>query len=206
MSDIPLKKDCFVTSMTVMGLKKLGMESLEWEPMVLRDAFQAAYGIEKLPQRSFDKLNCGYTLVGTNAFVSTIEGFLAGVAVMNNQLFGEEEAPYCTLEMCAWGVWEYMNLMGEIEDGKPSEEFNSDIIAYIQTVARTNGISTLPSWLKFAEPDTEALPDLSDDITVFEMYQARQADYVQSMNALVITRQEALKAELLSLEKDGIIG
>ena len=205
MIDIPLRSNCFVSSITVMALKKLGLESLEWEPMILRDAFELAYDIKKLPQRSFDKLNCGYALVGTNAFVSTIEGFLAGTSVMNNRRFEEREASFCTLEMCAWSVWEYINLMGELENGAPTEAFHSDIIKYIQSVARLNGVSTMPAWLKFAEASSEQLPDMSGDLALFEMYQARQSDYVDSMNNLVKTKQEALEAELSELETAHII-
>lgn len=205
MTEIPLKKDCFVTSLALMGVRHLGPESLDWEPEILRDAFEEAFGIQKLPQKSFDKLNCGYTLISTDAFTSTIEGFLSATCVMNNLVFDEDEAPYCTFEMCAWSIWEYMNLMGEMEDSKPTEKFNSDIIEYIQQVAKVNGISKFPIWMQFAEK-ADALPDMTGDIDVFEMYQQRQSDYVNDLYGFVNKKQADLTAELTELQKDGILG
>ena len=63
----PLKNNCFVSSITALALKTFGLESLEWEPRILRDAIESKFELKKLPQRLFDKLNCGYMLVGTNA-------------------------------------------------------------------------------------------------------------------------------------------
>ena len=154
----------------------------------------------------FDKLNCGYMLVSTDAFVSTIEGFLTATAVMNNLVFEEDTIPYCTLEQCAWSVWEYINLMGEIKDGMPTEQFCPEIITYIREVGRLNGVSTFPSWLSFANEDTGALPDLTGDISLFEMYQARQQDYISDLNGFVTTKQQELTSELLNLQQTGFLG
>ena len=189
---------CFVSTITLLGLKQLGFESLDWEPEILRDAFDSVYNC-KLGQKSFDKLNCGYSLVGTNAFSATIEGFLADTAVMNNRVFDQSEAPFCTLKMCAWSVWEYMQLLGEMEDGKPTEEFSADIATYIAEVAKLNGISEVPDWLGFARPYL-TVPDLSGDVQQFEMYQARQGNYISMLNIYVSERQELLKQQLLQLK------
>lgn len=205
MSELPIDKNSFVSTMAMLGLRALGLESLDWEPEILRDAFEDAYGIDKLSQRLFDKLNCGYMLVGTDAFTSSIEAFLSATAVMNNMVFESDEVPYCTFEMCAWSVWEYINLMGDIEDGKPTDKFSPDIILYIQKAANENGISRFPLWLKFAEPENN-LPDLSGDIDQFEMYQERQNDRISDMNGFVTRKQEELTEELTNLQKLGFLG
>ena len=189
----------------MLGMRALGLESLDWEPEILRDAFEDAYGIDKLSQRLFDKLNCGYMLVGTDAFTTSIEAFLSATAVMNNMVFESDEVPYCTFEMCAWSVWEYINLMGDIEDGKPTDQFSPEIILYIQQAANENGISRFPLWLKFAEPENN-LPDLSGDIDQFEMYQERQNDRISDMNGFVTRKQEELTEELTTLQKLGFLG
>ena len=205
MSELPINKNSFVSTMAMLGMRALGLESLDWEPEILRDAFEDAYGIDKLSQRLFDKLNCGYMLVGTDAFTTSIEAFLSATAVMNNMVFESDEVPYCTFEMCAWSVWEYINLMGDIEDGKPTDQFSSEIILYIQKAANENGISRFPLWLKFAEPENN-LPDLSGDIDQFEMYQERQNDRISDMNGFVTRKQEELTEELTNLQKLGFLG
>ena len=205
MSELPINKNSFVSTMAMLGLRALGLESLDWEPEILRDAFEDAYGIDKLSQRLFDKLNCGYMLVGTDAFTSSIEAFLSATAVMNNMVFEADEVPYCTFEMCAWSVWEYINLMGDIEDGKPTDQFSPEIILYIQKAANENGISSFPLWLKFAEPENN-LPDLSGDIDQFEMYQERQNDRISDMNGFVTRKQEELTEELTNLQNLGFLG
>lgn len=205
MSELPINKNSFVSTMAMLGMRALGLESLDWEPEILRDAFEDAYGIDKLSQRLFDKLNCGYMLVGTDAFTTSIEAFLSATAVMNNMVFEADEVPYCTFEMCAWSVWEYINLMGDIEDGKPTDQFSSEIILYIQKAANENGISRFPLWLKFAEPENN-LPDLSGDIDQFEMYQERQNDRISDMNGFVTRKQEELTEELTNLQKLGFLG
>lgn len=205
MSELPIDKNSFVSTLAMLGMRALGPESLDWEPEILRDAFEDAYGIDKLSQRLFDKLNCGYMLIGTDAFTSSIEAFLSATAVMNNMVFEADEVPYCTFEMCAWSVWEYINLMGDIEDGKPTDQFSPDIILYIQQTANENGISRFPLWLKFAEPEN-SLPDLSGDIEQFEMYQERQNDRISDMNGFVTRKQEELTEELTNLQKLGFLG
>lgn len=205
MSELPINKNSFVSTMAMLGMRALGLESLDWEPEILRDAFEDAYGIDKLSQRLFDKLNCGYMLVGTDAFTTSIEAFLSATAVMNNMVFEADEVPYCTFEMCAWSVWEYINLMGDIEDGKPTDQFSPEIILYIQKAANENGISRFPLWLKFAEPENN-LPDLSGDIDQFEMYQERQNDRISDMNGFVTRKQEELTEELTNLQKLGFLG
>lgn len=206
MSEWPLSKECFVTPVTLAALKKFGLESLEWEPEILRDAFEEQFDIKKMPQKLFDKLNCGYTLVGTDAFSSTIEGFLSSTAIMNNLVFDESEAPFCSLEMCAWAIWEYMLLLGDMEDGKPSFKFSPDIIKYIQEVARLNGVSKFPKWMSFATPEGEPMPDMTGDADLFDMYNARQEDYISDINGFVTAKQKLLNEELKKLEALKIIG
>lgn len=202
----PLKGDCFVTSVALLGLRHLGPESMAYEPEILRDAFKARFDMQRMSQKLFDKLNCGYMLVGTDAFVSTIEGFLTATAIMNNLVFEEDEIPYCTLRQCAWSVWEYINLMGEIKDGQPTEVFCPEIIEYIREAGKLNGVSQFPQWLAFANPPNGALPDLTGDISLFEMYQARQQDYIRYLNGFVAKRQDDLTQELLDLQQRGLIG
>ena len=206
MSTFPLTKECFVTSVTLTALKTFGLDSLEWEPEILRDAFEEQFQIKTMSQKLFDKLNCGYMLVGTDAFSSTIEGFLSATNIMNNLVFSEDEAPYCSLDMCAWSVWEYINLLGDVKDGKPTIEFCPDIVTYIQQVGKQNGVSKFPKWLGFADPTNAIMPDLTGDPELFSMYEARQQNYISDMNGFVTFKQNLLTQELETLQKAGILG
>lgn len=206
MSDFPLKNDCFVTSITLAGLKKLGLESLDWDPYILRDSFEDAFGIDRLSQKMFDKLNCGYTLIGTNLFPASIEGFLTSTAIMNDFVFDESEIPYCTLKQCAWSIWEYANLTGEIENDRPTEAFCPEVAQYIRTAGEINGISEFPDWMAFAvDKEGQKMPDLSSDVQLFEQYRQRQQDYVSDLNVFVAERQQKLAEELEMLKNGGFI-
>ena len=206
MSDFPLTKECFVTSVTLPAIRKFGLESLDWEPEILRDAFAEEFEMNKVPQKLFDKLNCGYMLIGTDAFTSSIEGFLSATNIMNNLVFSEDEAPYCSLEMCAWSIWEAINLLGDIENGAPTCEFCSDIVAYIREVGRLNGVSQFPKWMAFANPENMRMPDTTDDPDVFATYMNRQNDYISDLNGFVTFKQDLLTKELQTLQKAGLIG
>ena len=207
MTELPLTRDCFVTSITLAFLRKAGQEALEWDPLIVRDAFEGIFHVEKMPQRMFDKLNCGLTLIGTSSYTDTIEGFLMGTACMNNLVIDGDTAPFCTLRHCAWGVWEYANLNGDIDrNSRPTEKFSPDIIKYIQEAGKMNGVTRFPVWLDFASLPEGAQPDLSDDLTLFETYNSRQDEYVEGLNVFVTDRQNALTAELEALEKLGFIG
>lgn len=207
MKPFPLKRDCFVTSITLAFLKKYGIEALDWDPLIVRDAFEGGFRVEKMPQRMFDKLNCGLSLVGTSLYTDSIEGFLTGTACMNNRVLDGLTASFCTLEECAWGVWEYMNLNGDIDkNNQPTEKFSPDIAKYIQEAGKLNGVLKMPVWLKFAEAPDGSMPDLTGDVDLFEMWSARQENYIEDLNGYVTYRQQALADELRSLKNDGWIG
>lgn len=206
MSDFPLNSQCFVTPLALTAIKSFGLESLEWEPEILRDAFEEQFEMSKMPQKMFDKLNCGYMLIGTDAFSSTIEGFLSATAIMNNLVFAEDEIPYCSLDMCAWSVWEYDLLIGELEDGRSTAAFSPDIITYIQEVGRTNGVYQFPKWLEFANPPKDALPDLTGDADLFGAFTKRQENYISDLNGFVTEKQKELTKELQLLQEKGILG
>lgn len=206
MSDFPLTKECFVTAVTLPAIRKFGLESLDFDPDVLCQAFEEEFDIKKLPSKLADKLNCGYMLIGTDAFTSSIEGFLSATAIMNNLVFDEDEAPYCSLEMCAWSTWEYAELLGDLEDGRSTATYCSDIIAYIQEVANTNGVYKLPRWMEFANRPQERMPDITSDADQFSAWINRQDDYISDLNGFVTFKQGLLTEELKKLQEAHLIG
>jgi hypothetical protein len=202
----PLGTHCFVSSVTLPTLRQLGMESLEWDPEVLMEGFEDAFGLKKCPQKLFDKLNCGYMLLGTDMFYNSIEGFLSATAIMNDRVFDQETVPFCSLAECAWSVWEVSQLLGETKEGETTMEFSPDIVKYIQEAGRLNGVSSFPIWLSFANDDPHEYPDMAGDVSQFEMYMQRQQEYIQRLNKMVTAKQERLTAELKELEKLALVG
>ena len=81
-----------------------------------------------------------------------------------------------------------------------------DICDSITAVVIRNGVTSMPEWLKFAEKDMSALPDLTSDIDQFEMYMKRQDDYVSMLNMYVQQCQDELTAQLQQLNQLGLIG
>lgn len=206
MSKFPLGANCFVTSITLAAVRRFGDLALEWDPLVLRDGIEHALLKRKMPQRMFDKLNAGITMIATGTYTTTIEGFLMCTSVMNNKVVDEDHPPFCTLKECAWGVTEYMNLLGDMdEQGKPTETFSPDIIAYIQEAGKLNGVTKFPNCLKFAE-GTVAMPELTIDPVVFSQYMARQDEYAAELDMYVQGRQKLLAEELKLLESGGFVG
>ena len=206
MSEWPLSKECFVTPVTLAALKAFGLESLEFDPDILCQVFEEQFDFKKLPSKLADKLNCGYMLVGTDAFTASIEGFLSATAIMNNLVFSEDEPPYCSLEMCAWSIWEYGEMLGSIEDGKSTEKFCPDIVAYIREVGKTNGVYKFPKWMEFANPEDQSMPDITGDADQFTAFVNRQDNYISDLNGFVTEKQKLLTEELKKLEAAGIIG
>lgn len=204
---LPLTRDCFVTSITLAFLRQTGKDALDWDPLIVRDAFEGIFNIKKMPQRMFDKLNCGLTLIGTSLFTESIEGFLMGTACMNNLVIDGSTVSFCTLRNCAWGVWEYANLNGDIDqDSRPTEKFSPDIIKYIQEAGKLNGVTKFPVWLDFASLPSDSMPDMTEDLDLFEAYNSRQEDYIEGLNVFVSEKQAALTAELTELKRLGFIG
>ena len=204
LAELACSNGCFVTTLALMAVSKLGIECLEWEPEIVVEAFEAEFGIDKLPQKACDKLQAGLMLIGTNAFTASLEGFLSATKVMNNRVFDESEAPYCDLRMCSWSVYEYTQLMGGMGDEEAPEEFSPDIVTYIQEVGKVNGVTQFPEWLSFANSGTE-MPDMTGDVDLFELYNARQQDYVALLTEDTNARQQELASQLNTLKEAGII-
>ena len=99
--EFPLTRDCFVTSITLVALNKLGQGLFDMDPVLVRDAVEDVFGLKNMPQRMFDKLNCGLMLLGTSSYTYSIEGFMMGTAVMNNQVVNGNTIAFCSLkEIC----------------------------------------------------------------------------------------------------------
>lgn len=206
MKSLFLDKKCTVSAITLAAIRSFGLESTDFEPEILRDMFQQRFGLQKLPQRAFDKLNCGYTLIGTDLYTHSIQVFLTCNGVMANKPLDQNQITYNSLKDIAWGIWEYCNLVGELESGAPTQQFSPDIILYIQEVAKTNGITQLPTWMQFAQPKIAYPQELVSDPALYQAYMQRQQAQVQQLNQFVVHKQQLMLQQLKALADNGVIG
>lgn len=196
-------RQAFVSTVALPALVKLGLESLEWDPLILRDAFQEEFNLGEMPQRTFDKLNTGYMLVGTTAFETTIEGFLAGTAVLNGLVLDTSAPPFVDIEQCSWALWEYGCLMADAPEENISV-FCPEIVEYIRQVGNLHGMTRFPEHMSFANSDTMA--PIDGDIHQFEMYERRQDGYIDMLNAQIEERQAILAEQIKVLKDAGLVG
>lgn len=206
MKSLFLDKKCTVSAITLAAIRSFGLESTDFEPQILRDLFQQRFGIQKLPQRAFDKLNCGYTLIGTDLYTRSVQVFLTCNGVMANKPLDQSQITYNTLKDVAWGVWQYCNLVGQLQQGKPTQVFSPDIILYIQEVAKANGIVKFPAWMKFAQPPQVYPQQLMSDPVVFQAYMQRQQAQVAQLSKFVSAKQQTMLQQLRQLQSAGILG
>lgn len=197
--------ELLVTPMTLASLRAFGLQSLDFEPQILRDLYQERFGIKKLGQRLFDKLNCGYTLIGTDLYPKSLQVFLSCNGVMSGKPLDEDIITYNTLRDIVWGVWEYCNLTNEMEDSKPVQSFAPDIIGYIQEVSRLNGITKLPVWLSFAQRQTTGIDQVLTNPTDYEAYEQRQQGECNRLIKFVNEKQNVLVEQLNELQKTGVL-
>lgn len=197
------RKDCMLTVYTLAAIKKFGLEALQWDPLVLRDAFQDAFNC-KLSQKAFDKLMAGTAMVGTNLFTTSIQSFLACTAACNNKAIKQSQLSYVTLKDCCWSVFVWKQLIGYNPE-QDSQRFDLDIIMYIQALMTQAGISKLPKHMNFADFDKQKMSvietALVSDLTAFQAYNTRQLNEVQELNAYIRDKQYVLVQQLKEMEK-----
>lgn len=194
-----------VTPITLASVRSFGLQSLQYQPQVLRDLYQQRFGIKKLSQRLFDKLNCGYTLIGTDLYTKSIQVFLSCNGVMAGKPLDDSIITYNTLLDTVWGVWQYCNLTNQMKDDKPTQKFAPDIIQYIRQVAKLNGVTTLPVWMGFAQRQTTGADQVISSPVEFQAYQQRQQGQCNRLVQFVNNKQAVLVAQLNQLQKIGIL-
>lgn len=197
------RRDCQVTIYTLAAMRKYGQEALEWDPLILRDAFQRDFSC-KLSKRAFDKLMAGTSMIGTNLFTSSIQSFLACTAACANKPISQNKLSYASLQDCCWSVFVYKDLIG-YDQQQVQDPFDMDIIMYIQALMDQHGISKLPKYMEFADFNTQKKSaiqqSLVQDVTAFQAYNKRQLNQVADINAYVAQKQKNMIQQLKQLQK-----
>lgn len=175
-----------------------GLQALDWDPLVVRDSFQDYFNVT-LTQRAFNKLQAGLTMIGTNAFQSTIQGFLMCTAACANKPISQNQIPYVSLKDVCWAFYLYQQLLGQ-----KLQDVDASIDLYVQQLLRLQGITRLPQFMSFIELDASKLQkaqkELASDSTLFQAYNIRQQNtviqlqmYVQSLKAQQIAQLQQLQ-------------
>lgn len=196
------RKDCMLPVYALAAMNRFGQDALDWDPLILRDAFQAQFNC-KLSQKAFDKLMAGTSMIGTNLFTTSIQSFLACTAACNNKSINQNELCYVTLKDCCWAVFVWKEMIGYNPD-QDSQRFDADIIMYIQALMQQEGISKLPDFLDFAKFDQHKITTIQQalvqDVTAFQAYNTRQLNQVQQLKAYIRDKQKVLVAQLQVLQ------
>lgn len=183
-------------------MAQFGQQALDWDPLILRDAFQEAFSC-KLTQMGFDKLQAGVSLIGTNLFQQSIEVFLACTSLYANKRVRGQELPYVSLKDCCWAVFCYKELIGY--DEKQDGPFDPDIVMYIQAIMNKDGISQLPQFMSFANLDDQTMTNIQEnlvsDVQAFEAYNRRQQQEVNEIKAYIKDKQKELAVQLARFQE-----
>ena len=187
-----------VTVYALAAMAQFGAQCLQWDPLVLRDAFQEDFDC-KLSQKAFDKLQAGMSMIGTNLFTHSIETFLACTALCNEKPVKQDQLNYVTLKDCCWAVFCWQELLG-YDPQEDNQTFDDDIIMYIQALMDKDGISQLPQFMSFAKlPDdklTTIQQNLAADASAFQSYHRRQQQNVNDIKAFIKDKQTQLAMQL----------
>lgn len=188
----------YVSTCTAASIRLLGLDSLDWDPLIIRDAMQDAIKVGKLPQKLFDKINCGYTMIGTNAYTASLEAFVACNAVMSGIPVEEGSMGLDDQYSLAWGVFEYMKLTGDTTEDL---NFCIDTSVYAGEILYSAGITTPPVWLEWVSYDPEKIARLDEVLEDPQFYFDRQAGMARSLVDHCKAREAEMVSQLSLLDK-----
>lgn len=176
-----------------------GLQVLDWDPLIVKQSFQDYFQV-KLSQRAFNKLQAGLTMLGTDAFQATIQGFLMCTAACANKPITQGQIPFVSLKDACWAFYLYQQMLGQkLQDVAPQ------IDVYIQQLMRLEGITKLPQFMSCVQLDSsiqqKAQIQLASDIALFTAYNTRQQNTVIELQTYVDTLKAQQAAQLQILQK-----
>ena len=171
-----LNPDSTVTVLTLIVLDSYGMEAIQWDPETIQMELETD-AHAKIPEDNLLKIGCGMTLMGTDAYYTSLPDFISMTNIIAQDLDCVNMfKPSDAYDIVA-GVTEALLLNPPDEMTQP---FTEEITAYIALMLRTEGILTPPQNLGFVPKDFLAIADLGtcvEDSTIFE------AGYEQAIKA-----------------------
>lgn len=198
LKELLIKDRPFVSTCTAAALRLFGTESLDWDPLVIRDAMEDSLGVKALPQRLFDKINCGYTLVGTNGYTASLETFVPCNHVMSGIPIEEGSIGMDDHYTLSWGVWEYLKLTGDTVE---ESLFCIDTAVYAGEILYIAGITSPPSWLSWVEYDRAKIERLDSLLDDPQFYMDRQHGMINELENFCKQKDAQLINQLARLDK-----
>jgi len=153
-SKYPLLADehAIATPLVAIAIDNFGIECFEWDAEALSDALIRLN--PKTPQCNLDKAHALITLLTTDVFYKSAQGFIH----IANCIGGEDlpvnfevwELP--SAEEAAWSIYEAILNEPPSSQEKLSERFASDVLALIRTIFEQMPVVSLPKPLDFIQP------------------------------------------------------
>lgn len=179
------------TCLLVLCLDEWGTDMLDWEPETLPRAARMSWNAE-LPQANRDKIWALITHMTTDAFYSSLDGFIHICnALSGHGVDFEQFDPAEVDEMC-WGVAE-TSLIAPMEK---EDRFCEEIVAYMETRLEYEGFQKVPHMLKkfvqIPAREEELNQTLTSDGIGFKNYWKMQESRLANIDIWVKERLTAL--------------
>lgn len=164
MNNIFQDPETFTSIVTLLLVDRYTIEVLDWDletiALEVKDDFKT-----EINPAILDKIAVGQLLLKTDMFHKSLPDFINFCNIMNNETgLKESWSPADSYEM-TWAVEEEKLLVNE------GDNFSGEILAYMSTMLRDEGIVTPPDSLAFISTDNLAGPlinNVSDDPIVFQ--------------------------------------
>ena len=194
-ADVIRSHDAFASTLLVVIFDQFGDEFLNgeegpWTPEMLQLEIKDHFGVE-IPADNLGKLMAAVAVLTTDNFFRSLPSFLFTIHGLLGDGTDWSYAEPIDLEDLAWAVMEVLLL------SPPQNEdvFDSQIVAYCQTLIKREGILAPPSILAFAKEE-----EAYGDITAFdENVMMEQADRTNAINEYIEEQMQKLLQEISSI-------
>lgn len=187
------------TALLVMLIDTFGIELIGWEPETLRMEIEDEWKV-KPKQVNMDKINCLVNFLASNTFYKNIDVFMHTCTVLNDSPadFSQFDPPD-VYEMC-WAIVE-LSLLNPPEG--PEDEFNPEIITYMQLKLEEEGFHRVPKTLSkiVSMPETpHSINDTLDDEAIdSKAWWDKQQEKLSNIDAYVCEKLFSLLSQIVSL-------
>jgi hypothetical protein len=200
-TQIFLNEKAYGTALLTAYLDAYGAEALEWDPATVEMELRDAAGTTPSPA-VLDRLNAAMSLLTTNLFHISLEGFSTVSNALNfGPVYGDTFVP-CNVEDIMWGCTEARLLEGGEDFDK--QGFSHDIALFAGRQLSLEGVTKPPTLLQFAEFDPELLDStelaLTQDAFLNEVYTKRQFEARDELDRLAKFRLRDLLVQVQGLK------
>ncbi len=174
---------------------------MSWDPQTIKMEIKDTFGID-MPEANFNKFMAARELVTSNAFWKSLPDFIDLCNALDDGSFDPRVFDIAAVGEIAWAITESVLLWPP--DKSSSEEFAPDILAYIREVAAAEGLTRIPSILKFAIPEDDKIWDqitaqFSDDPVMFNSIYQLSIAKTELMDNMILERLDYMIQQMKSI-------